>query len=66
MIHWAKGIYEWARTDARVAALNVWHYDSAATPGLYEPGVGQMPTVLAVWMKIGAEIISGRLGDLQL
>jgi hypothetical protein len=27
MLHWAKGVYDWARADTRVAALNVWHYD---------------------------------------
>lgn len=65
MLVWAKGIYDWARTDPRIAALNVFHYDSSATPGLYQPGVGKMPSVLAAWKLIGAEIVSGQLRDLD-
>ena len=63
MLQWAKGIYDWARADVRVAGLNIWHYNSAATPGLYEPGLNQLPTVLAAWQHIGREIVSGRQAD---
>ena len=65
MLAWAKGVYDWARADPRVAALNVWHFDSAPAPGLYQPGVGKMPAVLAAWQQIGREITSGRLHDLD-
>ena len=65
MLHWAQGIYAWARSDSRVVGLNIWHYESAAAAGEYEPGLTGLPAVLRAWQAIGKEIRSGAQRDLD-
>ena len=65
MLQWAEGIYSWARSDSRVVGLNVWHYDSAAAGGEYQPGLAGLPPVLKAWQAIGKEILGGTQRDLD-
>lgn len=66
MLQWAKGSYDWARSDPRVVGLNPWHYNvDSAVGGPFEPGLVGMPAVLAAYKAIGKEIVSGRQGDID-
>jgi hypothetical protein len=62
MIAWARGSYEWARSDSRIVGLTPWYYDEGPPP--FVPGLAGMPSVLQTWITIGREILSGRLGNL--
>jgi hypothetical protein len=66
MLQWAKGSYDWARSDPRIVGLNPWHYTTrSAGPGPFEPGLSGMPAVFAAYKAIGKEIVSGRQGDID-
>ena len=68
MLEWARGAYDWARTDERLAGLAPWHYYSTAKPGAgvaFQPGLSELPQLLAAWQAIGREIVSGRQGDID-
>ena len=67
MIDWAIDSYNWARSEPRMIGLNPWHFTGApAANQKFEPGLQHLPvSVQDTWRKIGAEIISGRLGDVE-
>ena len=71
MLQWAKGSYDWARSDPMIVGLNPWHFnvDSPAGPsglgGPFEPGLAGMPALLAAYKAIGKEIVSERQGDID-
>jgi hypothetical protein len=65
MLQWAKGSYDWARSDPRIVGLNPWHYTQRGSPGPFEPGLSGMPAVFAAYKAIGKEIVSGRQGDID-
>lgn len=67
LAQWAATVYEWARADPRVVGLNPWHWNTrSTTSGMFEPGLVGMPGLLQVYQAIGAEIVSGRLGDVDV
>lgn len=64
MLQWAEGSYNWARSDPRIVGLNPWHY-TGASGGPFQPGLVNMPAVLAAYKAIGKEIVSGRQGAID-
>ena len=64
MLQWAAFTYDWAREDTRIVGLAPWHWESRQN-GPMQPGMERMPAVLAAFQQIGAEIVSGRLRDLD-
>ena len=71
MLQWAKGSYDWARSDPRIVGLNPWHYNTDTAAGAkrpggpFEPGLAGMPAVLAAYKAIGREIVSGQQRDID-
>lgn len=47
MVQWAAFCYEWARTDPRLIGLNPWHWSGTPGAGQFQPGLAEMPAVLA-------------------
>eukprot|EP00040_Diaphanoeca_grandis_P027324 m.155225 g.155225 ORF g.155225 m.155225 type:complete len:347 (+) comp30931_c0_seq6:115-1155(+) len=67
LAQWAVTIYDWARADPKVIGLNPWHWNTRSmTDPMFEPGLTDMPQLLSVYKAIGAEIVSGRLGDIRI
>lgn len=68
MLDWAAGAYNWARRDERLVGLAPWHYYSTAKVGggvPFQPGLSELPGLLAAWQAIGREIISGQQRDID-
>jgi hypothetical protein len=68
MLEWGKGAYDWARIDERLVGLAPWHYYSTAKreAGVaFQPGLSELPQLLAAWQAIGREIISGQQRDIE-
>jgi hypothetical protein len=68
---WARQSYDWARSDERFVGLNPWHWSQQGDPPpsrlppntSMDPGLKYTPKLRALYEKIGAEIASGRLGE---
>ena len=67
MVQWALDSYNWARSEPRMVGLNPWHWSGGFAPNAkFEPGLVGLPAVVQeTWKKIGTEIVSGRLGDVE-
>lgn len=71
---WALEAYNWARTDERFVGLSAWHWSqpgdpspsSFPTPTSMDPGLEYMTQLRSLYVQIGEEIVSGRLGDVSL
>jgi len=65
LLQWASAAYDWARADERVVGLNPWHWATSGDQPQFEPGLSAMPVLRAAYEAVGAEIVSGRLADID-
>lgn len=75
MLQWASFCYDWARSDPRIVGLNPWHWSGTPGAGEFQPGMAEMPAVLAAvsslcpttyclatWYCSGLSAASAKLG----